>query len=86
MKVYSRKFLFLSSPIVLYIVPLFGCGNGVVELLFGKSLPDPNGALLSTVKPQAIGRANRKVASYLLSSHPIPAQRMTAPGLCTVRT
>ena len=45
-KVYLRKLLFpfLGLRTVLYIVPLFGCSNGVVEVLFGKSLPDPNGA------------------------------------------
>ena len=86
-KVYLQKFLFLflSSRIVLYIVPLFGCGNGVVEVLFGKSLPDLNGALLSAVKPQAIERANRK-AICSPRIHAIPARRMRAPGLRAVHT
>ena len=64
----SRKFLFLSLQIVLYTVPLFGCGNGVVEVLFGKSLPDPNSVLSSTVKPQAIESTNRKVSALLASN------------------
>ena len=48
------------------------------SFLVTKSLPDPNGPFSSTVKLQAVESANQR---YLLSSHPIPAQRMMALGL-----
>ena len=37
------------------------------DSIYTKSLPDPNGPLLSTVKPKAIESANRKVSALLAS-------------------
>ena len=82
-KVYPRNFrIHEVSPCLLFHCKTgFACDHGPIEvfLVQSRSLPDPKHHLSSTVRPQAIERANNKESTILASHSSSKDRPRTAP-------